>query len=575
MKRALLALLLFAHSLGAELIPADRLIDWSQCGIPGGVPVRSTIAATLSPSGGDDTAAIQSALNSAGTDQVVKLADGGSFSITQITIPAHRVLRLGTGTVITTGTSNAIQFADPYVFYGAIYLAADVAKGATTGTMGSVVPGSDGTKTQVQVGAHVQVQEENDTGAIFDGSEGSGGPWAKGQWVEITARSGDNLTWTPPLYASYSASRNVRIRFPSNDGSPAHNFCEWSGLEGGKIINTSSSSASIIRMQDTAYCWIKGVETQNAGVCHLWAFETFRCEIRDSYFHDVLAPITSSRGYGLQLGTPNGGLPPNKSSALLIENNAFVACRTYITVGYGAAGCVIGYNFFHPPPTDEVATHLKEDISVHSSFPHMNLIEGNVGTRGVVADSFHGNSSHNLIFRNWWGVHTAGKTGALSGIELDIHQRDFSAVGNVIGYSGLSAAVASALYSQEAPAAYDGAAASCFMLGYPSENGDMRTIDPDPEVAETLIRKGNYNFVAENIPESEALGEDALPASYYLAAKPSWFGAVAWPPIDPARPGAATNPARENFLNGGDEPDPTPTPTPTPTPNPPVLYLFR
>jgi hypothetical protein len=47
----------------------------------GGIPIRSTIYKTLSPSGDDDTAAIQNALNSCPANQVVQLT-AGTFRIT-------------------------------------------------------------------------------------------------------------------------------------------------------------------------------------------------------------------------------------------------------------------------------------------------------------------------------------------------------------------------------------------------------------------------------------------------------------------------------------------------------------
>jgi hypothetical protein len=40
-----------------DLIPANRMVDWSRPGLTavGGIPNRATIYKTISPSGGDDT----------------------------------------------------------------------------------------------------------------------------------------------------------------------------------------------------------------------------------------------------------------------------------------------------------------------------------------------------------------------------------------------------------------------------------------------------------------------------------------------------------------------------------------
>src|SRR5436309_11198449 len=46
----LLCLSTYSHAqTNPEIIPADRRIDWSQAGIPGGIPNRTTICATFNP----------------------------------------------------------------------------------------------------------------------------------------------------------------------------------------------------------------------------------------------------------------------------------------------------------------------------------------------------------------------------------------------------------------------------------------------------------------------------------------------------------------------------------------------
>jgi len=96
----------------------------------------------------------------------------------------------------------------------------------------------------------------------------------------------------------------------------------------------------------------------------------------------------------------------------------------------------------------------------------------------------------------------------------------------------------------------------------------------DYDVYATAIIKGNWNAYSNGIHSSEAMGGDTYPDSYYLSSKPSWFGTMTWPPIDPTNP--PTNhdqsatfvliPAawraingNENYLSGG-----TPTPHHTP-----------
>jgi hypothetical protein len=62
-------------------------------------------------------------------------------------------------------------------------------------------------------------------------------------------------------------------------------------------------------------------------------------------------------------------------------------------------------------------------------------------------------------------------------------------------------------------------------------SGGFQELDLD--VQATTIRKGNFNYKDNGVPESESLGGAALPKSLYLKEKPTWFGDLAWPPFGP------------------------------------------
>ena len=71
--------LLFGTSATAQAqIAASRRIDWSQAGVSGGIPNRTTICATLSP--GATAAQINSAIAACPSGQVVKL-NAGTYSL--------------------------------------------------------------------------------------------------------------------------------------------------------------------------------------------------------------------------------------------------------------------------------------------------------------------------------------------------------------------------------------------------------------------------------------------------------------------------------------------------------------
>src|SRR5258708_18900531 len=109
----LLALLLFSTTVYAQIIPSNRVTTW-QPGVTnnGGIPNRRTIYKTLSPSGGDDTAAIQAALNGCPPNQVVQLT-AGVFKITgnglSFLSPNCALRGVGPG----QGLSDGINAVDP------------------------------------------------------------------------------------------------------------------------------------------------------------------------------------------------------------------------------------------------------------------------------------------------------------------------------------------------------------------------------------------------------------------------------------------------------------------------------
>jgi hypothetical protein len=81
-------------SAPGPIIPADRNFAWNP-GLTahGGIPVRNTICATLSPSGGDDSAAIQAAVNACPAGQVVKFNAGTFIVNNRVSVTSGITLR--------------------------------------------------------------------------------------------------------------------------------------------------------------------------------------------------------------------------------------------------------------------------------------------------------------------------------------------------------------------------------------------------------------------------------------------------------------------------------------------------
>src|SRR5512145_436818 len=117
MKTVITALIMATASASwAEIMPSDRRTLW-QPGVTynGGIPTnRTQYGPTLMPSGGDDTAAIQEALNRCPANQFVLLG-AGTFRISGggLTIEKSHITLRGSGPDLTRlvkpqGTSAAV-----------------------------------------------------------------------------------------------------------------------------------------------------------------------------------------------------------------------------------------------------------------------------------------------------------------------------------------------------------------------------------------------------------------------------------------------------------------------------------
>src|SRR5262249_16971566 len=132
-------------------IDPSRSIDWSKAGIPGGIPSRTTICATISAATyGNDTTdattAIQTALNGCPANQVVHLPSGIYRINGSLYVPSNVTLR-GNGPNNTKidahGSGNAvIRFGQGITPYISSSIA--ITGGATAGSNNIIVSNAQG-----------------------------------------------------------------------------------------------------------------------------------------------------------------------------------------------------------------------------------------------------------------------------------------------------------------------------------------------------------------------------------------------------------------------------------------------
>jgi hypothetical protein len=269
--------------------------------------------------------------------------------------------------------------------------------------------------------------------------------------------------------------------------------------------------------------WVKNVRSLNSNRNHVWLYESAFCTIRDSYFYGT--QNAASQSYGIE---------EYMTSSNLIENNIFHHIATPLQTNTGS-GSVFAYNYSFDDYYNVSPNWQQASSYLHGAGTDMVLHEGNEGT-GFDGDIVHG--THNLVtgFRNYWVGWETGKTAQTVPVILYSFNRYMNFIGNVLGKPGYHNNY------ESYPGASGSQNTSIFRIGLTG----YTNVPDDAKVRPTLMRWGNYDTVtntarwnASEVPTGLSKYANAvpasqtLPASFYLSAKPAWWGAVPWPAIGP------------------------------------------
>jgi hypothetical protein len=515
-----------------DLIPPGRRVDWRP-GIPGGIPARTEVCAdvraapynALGDGTTDDSAAIQAAIEACPEGGVVFVPAGTYRVGTGLSIQKGIVLR-GEGPDRTriegdgVAEKAIIQVGSWDESPAEIPVLSGLAKGSTVLGLSDVSP--------YAVGDFVIVDQLNDGDMVrVDGSESpciwgsrDDGTRLLGQTVEVTGVDADanTITIDPPLAMELSASLSPEVTKMRSDPP------KRAGIEDLYVADRSyrGDNNANIRFWGTAYSWIRNVESAFVSGRHIQLTKCFRCEVRDSTIHEAWSYMPGANAYGISV--------ENQTSDTLIENNIVTTLNVGIVGASSGPGNVIAYNFMDKMYGREYpeASWLMADLSSnHCAHPFMNLWEGNMVSQ-ISGDNIHGSSSHQTFFRNYVDRQHEGyvHTSNLLDVVFATTNRFMNVVGNVLGRPGDDALPG---------AAYDQTGANCletmavYKLGYPSDCGINEVTDP--QVAATILRHGNFDYVSNATVWDPGITVRDLPPSLYLDAAPAYFGSVPWPPI--------------------------------------------
>lgn len=553
---------LIASSALGQVVPSSRLATWQgNVGIPGGIPNRTTIFQTIAAGASQST--IQSALNSCPSNQVVLLSAGSYTLSGTLTVPTGVTLRgagMGT-TVLNAGSGTAVLLGT--ASYGvntanSIAVTGTIAAQSTSLTLNSA--------SGVTVGSYLMLTELNDSSipVTIAGDSGSctwcdgwSGTRSAGQIVEVTSVNGTVIGFTPGAYMAYTLTPLA---------SPFTAAGKWAGVENLTVYAVSGTTVNFM-MGNAAYCWLKNVEGNFTGGDHVEIIDSYRCEVRHSFFHDAFIHGPGTYDETLSLDW--------KTSGCLVEDNIFWRLHTSVIINRGSSGNVLAYNFSTNMYTSGSPTFMPIDFdSCHGAHTMYNLEEGNV-VANLISDSIWGSSSDTTLFRNYsagenWSqspedarygsststplpapvglLSTEGRqTQAENCIWIGDLAHYFNIVGNVLGDGYVKSTSTTVYEATGAVDLYDGIPYELILGANTSgANGGTGT-------SSTAIVEGNYDV--KNAQQMWSAGALTLPTSYYLTAKPAYFGTCPWPPVDPSNPSAfsPTNiPAGYRFFYGVD-----------------------
>ena len=530
--------------------PVNTVNGLWQAGVQGGIPQYSTIFTTLTTATAANSASINAALaaaTAAGGSNVVFL-NAGTYNLSDtMTLTSYTVLRGATNssgaptTVFNMsvgggqGQINILNSGFPCeggqgsTCSGTVYsnnIIAGLTRGSTNITLAAPV-------SNLATGQILALDQLADNINTFDygpnptsGESPHDTDWARNgtrayeQYVTVTSWSGSTIFFTPAIYGDYWTNSLA----PAAYWWSANSAVVGAGIENIAVNRTPSSASYIVWMGPAINCWVKNLVTSSSGTAVVRLEAAVFCEVDHCGFTGP--PDSAGSGvYAFFLTT---------SSACKIENNWNNNLPTLISCA-GASGNVIAYNYGTNYPYS-TTTFLDEVMNAsHGAHCYFNLFEGNYEA-SFWADGYHGNGSHTLTVRNSIPGWDPGKTGSVRSYNLDYYMDYMSAVDNVLGTPGIQTAYIT-------PGTY------CDQCIFNLENDT--NIPP-----RNFLRVDNWNTVSNAIPAFEALPANTIVQnSYYLTNKPSWFGALNWPPYDAGNPSERAStliPAGYRFLNGVD-----------------------
>lgn len=384
MKRPTLFLLLNIAILSinfAQVIPAERLVNWSKAGTTTIIFDHeiNVLEHGLINDGSTNNAGIFGDLMSQYSEPTTFYFPAGTYLFTESIYLASNVLIKG-----ASSEETVFQFHDVPTHL--------------IQTRGSVASDSIPIAQSIQKGNNylftenaASFQEGDLVKIVANDSSLVTSEWAigtTGQILDIQYINNDILAFQQEFRRDYDLNDNpilVKIE-------PIKNV----GIECLKITRNNATTAltSNIFFENSTNCWVKGVESDHCNFGHIDIRFSSRVTVESGYFHHAFDYGGGGKAYGV--------VAHLTASDCLIQNNVFENLRHSMLLQAGANGNVLAYNYSTLPYGTETTLPVNAagDIVLHGNYPYANLFEGNI-VQNIVVDASHGkNGPFNTFFRN-------------------------------------------------------------------------------------------------------------------------------------------------------------------------------
>jgi hypothetical protein len=370
------------------------------------------------------------------------------------------------------------------------------------------------------------------------------------------------LTFDDPLTIAFreSNNHNAYVYFPAEQNGTPLSLLQYAGVENLTIERPTNGGVNFLMC---AYCWTKNVEAVGWGGGGVTFNYSVRNQLDTTFVNHCGDSVNNGGEYPIGIN--------DAATEIYVVNSITRECGKGM-VAKTAAGSVVAYNYMDATMYDSYSGigDYWVDMGVNGSHyagTHEMLFEGNWGDN-LDNDDTWGNQVYLTYFRNWGTAirstftdpsipgtvddatgtaYACGPTGP-SGCRLNppnplrsagpmMHDYWFAFVGNVLGTSGITTSANGWSYLGSLQ---PGTAKHIWMTGWNADAANATKTDPNLTafIGAFIFRHGNYDYLDGKIADWTSGYSQALPNSFYLASKPSFFSAGAsctysWPWVTP------------------------------------------